>query len=110
MDVHVPAAITEGLRRRRVDIRTCQDDGFRRADDDVLLKRATELTRILVTQDQDFLQIAAAWQQSGKRFTGIIFAPQQRASIGGYIADLELIANCAKAEELENLVTFLPLK
>jgi hypothetical protein len=27
MDVHVPAAITEGLRRRNVDIVTSQEDG-----------------------------------------------------------------------------------
>jgi len=52
MDVHVPAAITQGLRRRGVDVLTSQEDGTRRASDDELLARATQLARILVSQDQ----------------------------------------------------------
>jgi hypothetical protein len=53
MDVHVPAAITEGLRRRGVDVLTSQADGTRRADDETLLARATELGRTLFSQDED---------------------------------------------------------
>ena len=37
MDVHIPAAITEGLRRRGIDVLTSQDDGTREAADEVLL-------------------------------------------------------------------------
>lgn len=61
MDVHVPAAITEGLRGRGVDVLTSQEDGTRRWEDDALPVRATELQRILFTQDEDLLRIAADW-------------------------------------------------
>ena len=42
MDVHVPIAITEGLRRRGIDVLTSQEDGTREVDDETLLERASE--------------------------------------------------------------------
>ena len=110
MDVHVPSAITEGLRRRGIDVLTSQDDGTREADDDVLLTRATGFDRLIFTQDEDFLKLSPAWQASGKPFTGIVFAHQMGASIGRLIEDLELLALCATAEELSNRVIHLPLR
>ena len=55
MDVHVPLAITEGLRRRNVDVLTAQEDGAQRIGDSDLLDRAAFLNRVLFTQDDDFL-------------------------------------------------------
>lgn len=109
MDVHVPAAITEGLRRRGIDVLTSQDDGTRTSGDEELLRRATELARILVSQDQDLLALTAQWQTSSLEFSGLAFAPQEGGSIGAYIEDLELIAGCCSAEELRNSVYHLPL-
>ena len=43
MDVHVPSAVTLGLRRRGLDILTSQEDETRTLDDGALLARATEL-------------------------------------------------------------------
>ena len=63
MDVHVPMAVTETLRRRGLDILTSQDDGTATRDDEGLLARAAELGRVLFSQDQDFLRIAAEWQR-----------------------------------------------
>lgn len=110
MDVHVPAAITEGLRRRGIDVLTSQEDRTRSSGDEELLKRATELNRILVTQDEDFLAIAARWNESGWEFSGLVFAPQEGASIGRYIEDLELIASCCDERELSSNVWHLPLR
>ena len=59
MDVHIPFAITEGLRRRQIDVLRSQDDGTTQLDDESLLARATELGRLLFTQDEDLLKIAA---------------------------------------------------
>ena len=50
MDVHVPLAITDGLRRRNNDVLTSQEDGTSEMDDEPLLARATELGRLLFTQ------------------------------------------------------------
>lgn len=109
MDVHVPAAISRGLARRGVDVLTSQDDETRRVDDERLLSRASELGRILVSQDEDLLAIAAAWQASGRPFAGLVFAPQAGASIGRYIDDLEIIAKCGESTDLTSQVQFLPL-
>ena len=97
MDVHVPSAVTEGLRRRGVDVLTSQDDGTREADDEVLLTRATALNRLLFTQDDDFLKLASKWQSSGQPFKGIVISRQLGVSIGRLIDDLELFSVPQKA-------------
>jgi predicted nuclease of predicted toxin-antitoxin system len=77
MDVHIPAAITAGLRRRGIDVLTSQEDQTRRAADEALLRRATELGRLLFSQDQDLLQLASQWQTKGQTFAGLVFAHQE---------------------------------
>ncbi|MCA9145925.1 MAG: DUF5615 family PIN-like protein [Planctomycetaceae bacterium] len=110
MDVHVPSAITEGLRRRGIDVLTSQDDGTRQLNDEVLLVRATALERILFTQDEDLLAIASAWQHQGRVFAGLAYCHQLGAGIGEIVEDLELIATCANDEEVRSQVVFLPLR
>jgi len=58
MDVHVPRQITAGLRLRKVDVLTAQEDGLHEAVDSQLLDRSTALGRILFTHDDDFLKEA----------------------------------------------------
>jgi len=110
MDVHIPVAITEALRRRGLDVLTSQDDGTTTLEDELLLARANDSGRILFSQDQDFLLIAAEWQQHGKSFVGIFFSAQQGASIGGLADDLELLLTCCEPTELRDRVTYLPLR
>jgi predicted nuclease of predicted toxin-antitoxin system len=62
MDVHVPAGVSQGLRRKQIDVHTAQDDSAGRTSDDELLMRATAIGRVLLTQDADFFEIAAQWQ------------------------------------------------
>lgn len=54
MDEHVPRAITEGVRRRGVDVLTVQADDAGGSDDVVVLDRAMVLSRVVVTNDDDF--------------------------------------------------------
>lgn len=110
MDVHVPASVTDGLHRRRIDVLTSQEDESQRADDESLLRRATELDRVLFTQDDDLLMIAPEWQSANREFTGIVFAHQLGPGIGLMIDDLELLALAAEPGEIRNRVTYLPLK
>ena len=74
MDVHVPAGVSEGLRRKRIDVLTAHEDSARQMSDEELLTRATALGRVLFTQDNDFLEIAARWQRRGLAFSGLVFA------------------------------------
>lgn len=110
MDVHVAIAVTEGLRRRGLDVLTSQDDGTSTLDDEALLLRAAELGRVLFTQDQDFLAIACDWQRRGRPFAGVVFAAQQGVSLGVLVGDLELILSCCEPAELWGRVTYLPLR
>jgi hypothetical protein len=110
MDVRVPSAITNGLCRRGLDVLTAQEDGAREVDDDELLARATALNRLLFTQDNDFLTIAAGWQTSGRDFLAIVFCPQLRLGIGEIIDELELIAHCARSNDVRNCVIYIPLQ
>jgi predicted nuclease of predicted toxin-antitoxin system len=109
MDVHVPMAITRGLRRREVDVLTSQEDGTDRFSDDELLDRATALQRALVSMDTDLRREAVTRQRSGKFFSGVITADQSLMTIGQWIADLELIAKIANPEDLANRLEYLPL-
>jgi predicted nuclease of predicted toxin-antitoxin system len=109
MDHHVPSAITRGLRLLGIDVLTAQDDSAHKLSDPELLDRAKELGRILFTQDDDFLAEAHQRQKQDIPFTGIVYAHQLRVPIGVCVRDLELIANVAKFEELENRVEYLPL-
>ena len=72
MDVHVPAAITRGLLLRGVDVITAQLDGTSDLNDARLLDRATELGRVLVSQDDDLLAEATRRQRQGQNFAGVI--------------------------------------
>jgi predicted nuclease of predicted toxin-antitoxin system len=78
MDVHVPAAV----RLRGVDVVTAQEDGRELAADPYLLDRATELGRVVVTMDEDFLAAATRRQRAGIRFGGVIYAHQHEVTLG----------------------------
>lgn len=110
MDVHVPSAITDQLRLRGVDVLTAQEDGARELSDPDLLDRASELGRILFTQDTDLLVEASVRQRTVASFVGVIYAPQPRVTIGQCVADLELIAKVSDSSDWVNRVEYLPLK
>ena len=109
MDVHVQRAITVGLLMRHVDVITAQEDGYRTALDDHLLDRATELQRVLFTQDEDLLAEAKHRQVKNISFAGVIYAHQLGITIGRCVQDLELIAKLADQNEMDNRVEYLPL-
>ena len=109
MDHHVPKAITNGLRLRNVDVLTAHEDGTDEYEDPELLDRATELRRVLFTQDDDFLGEAAERIQKNTPFYGVIYAHQLRVSIGTCVNDLELILKSCEPEDIIGKVQFLPL-
>ena len=109
MDVHVPAAITRGLRRRSVDVLTAQEDGSARLEDAPLLDRAAVLGRIVFTRDRDFLAEAVRRQRAGLPFATVIYARQLRVSIGQCVEDMELVAKAAAPEEQSGQIVYLPL-
>jgi predicted nuclease of predicted toxin-antitoxin system len=109
LDVHVPYAITTGLRLRGIDVLTSQEDHTTQLADPDLLERASGFKRALFTQDRDFLRIASEWQQTGRGFAGIIYGHQEEVTISQCVNDLELIAKVYEPEDLQDRIEYLPL-
>ena len=110
MDVHVPQAITEQLRRREVDVLTAIDDGRAEADDATVLLRASQLGRPTFTQDIRFRALAVRWQREGRHFAGLLFGHQLGGTIGQYVKDLEVIARASEPAEWIGVVEYLPFR
>jgi hypothetical protein len=109
MDHHVPRPITIGLRVRGVHVVTAYEDSAHEWSDSALMDRATELGRVLFTQDDDLLVEATRRQWEGISFSGLIYGHQLRVSIGVCIHDLEIIAKAGEPEDMRDRVQFLPI-
>jgi hypothetical protein len=109
MDHNVRGPVTTGLRLRGVDVLTAYEDGHHTVDDPELLDRATALSRVLFSQDEDLLSEAVHRQRAGLPFGGLIYCHQERLGIGALIAELELVAKASEPSELEERVLYLPL-
>jgi len=109
MDENVHGAITTGLRLRGVDVVTVQEDERSGIPDDLVLGRATELGRIVFSQDRDLLVEAKRYQSKGILFPGVVYGHQLLVQIGDCVRDLELIAKLGEPQEFANRVQFLPL-
>ena len=109
VDVHVPFAITTGLRLRGVDVLTAQADGATRLLDSELLDRAMTRGRVLFSQDQDLLRIARKRQGAGQAFGGLIYAHQMAVNIGTCVADLEIAVKTTELAEWRGQIVVLPL-
>jgi hypothetical protein len=109
MDVHIPRAITLGLRLSGVDVITAQEDGAILFSDPALLDRASILNRVLFTFDDDLLIEATRRQRENLSFSGVVFARALGISIGECIRDLELVAKAMDLEDFLNKVEYLPL-
>jgi len=108
MNHHVPAAITQGLRRRDVDVITALEDEAATMNDTQLLMRSTNLGRVLFSQDEDLLSVTRSWQNTGREFSGLICAHQLEITIGKAVRDLELIAKALDLDDMRNRIEFIP--
>lgn len=81
-DEHVVFAVVEALRRRGMDVVTVHDRRKEATDDDELLAEALREKRVMLTNDQDFLVLAAHCIARNETFAPIFFWPQQRRRVG----------------------------
>lgn len=101
-DEHVSKAVIMGLRRRGVDVLTVPDADLMGAPDEAHLRKAREEGRVIFTQDDDFLKLAA----EGMKNSGIVYATQA-TPIGEIIYGLMLIFQVLEAEEMVGHIEFL---
>jgi hypothetical protein len=103
LDENVPTEVARQLRLSSIDAVTVRDLGQLGTSDRDHLARATSLSRMLCTHDQDFLRLAA----EGVEHAGIAFSRQKRASIGGWVRELRGLHARFTAGQVRNLVLFL---
>src|SRR5260221_14785641 len=87
LDENCDPRIAAGLTLHGVDVTTAPEAGLLHASDDAQLAFALTQGRVVVTQDTDFLRIAA----TGRETAGIAFYPDQERSVGQVIRALLLL-------------------
>jgi uncharacterized protein with PIN domain len=103
LDENVPTEIGRQLRLSGIDTVSARDLGQLGGSDPDHLQRATSMGRVLCTHDQDFLRLAA----EDVEHAGIAFAPQNRASIGGWVRNLRALHAMYDSGQVKNQVFFL---
>ncbi|MBA2704180.1 MAG: DUF5615 family PIN-like protein [Blastocatellia bacterium] len=102
LDEHVPRAVTEGLRRRGLNVLTVQEAKRSGLSDTAQLAFALAEQRVLITMDSDFLILASR----GVAHSGIAYASPTR-SVGALIRSVMLLYDVLTAAEMLNQVEFL---
>jgi uncharacterized protein with PIN domain len=102
LDENCDPRIAAGLRLHGVDVTTTPEAGLLHVSDQEQLTYAVAQGRVIVTQDTDFLRIAA-----GQETPGIAYYPDQSRSIGQVIRDLLLIWEVFEPDEMRNRIEFL---
>jgi hypothetical protein len=81
-DENVSFAVVQSLRKRGMDVITVSDRNRQGADDASLLAESLANQRILLTNDQDFLSLAASAASQRVEFAPIFYWPQQQRRVG----------------------------
>ena len=101
-DEQVARAVVRGLRRRGVDVLTVPEAGTLGVSDAEQLHRARDEERVIFTQDDDFLRLAA----EGADHAGIVYASQEHG-VGEIIRGLMVIHEVLNADEMAGRVEYL---
>ena len=101
-DEQVARAVVRGLRRRGVDVLTVPEAGTLGASDAEQLQQARDEERVIFTQDDDFLRLAA----EGTNHPGIVYASQE-LGVGEIIRGLMVIHGVLEADEMAGRVEYL---
>lgn len=102
MNEHIPKAVTEGLRRRGVDVLSAQEAGMSGANDYDQLSLANKEGRIIFTKDADFLRL----HKAGVSHQGIIYSSRQ-SPVGYTVRVLMIIYDLVTPEEMSERVEFI---
>jgi predicted nuclease of predicted toxin-antitoxin system len=92
-----------GLRDLGIDVVTAADAGLLGAEDIDVLAHALSTSRVIVTNDADFLRLNAA----GHPHAAIVYFEQDSLSIGELIDVLELVHGAMSPEEMNGHVEYI---
>jgi len=103
LDENVRNSIAQGLRRRGIDVTTTPEESLIGISDEAQLEFAISQSRVIFTQDTDFLRI----NSTNKNHPGIVYCSQGSKSIGEVVKGLVLIWELLEPEEMLGRVEFL---
>lgn len=103
LDENLTPKIAAQLRAKGIDVVTVLELDLTGDTDENHLVRATQMGRVLVTADVDFLRLAA----DGMEHAGIVFGVQEDNTIGDWVKALELVCFVYTAEDMRNHVEYL---
>ncbi|MBE2183142.1 MAG: DUF5615 family PIN-like protein [Anaerolineae bacterium] len=102
-DERVELAVSQQLALNGFDVVSAHSLNALGRSDTFHLQEAIEMDRVLCTYDQDFSRLGAKTSEHAV----IIFAPKNKAAIGGWIRELRIIAGKNAAEELSSRIFYL---
>jgi predicted nuclease of predicted toxin-antitoxin system len=102
--------LADALRQHGHDCRSCVEAGMLGESDEEQLTYATAEGRCLVSFNvADFVALAQQWAQRGRAHAGIIVTQQVgRHGLGHLLQRLLLLLNTTSADEIANVLRFLP--
>ena len=103
LDEHVAHGVAVGLRRLGVDVTTSTDAHLLGAADADQIAYGLAQGRVIFTEDDDFLVLAAG----GVAHTGLAYGRQNTRTIGQVVRGLQLIWQVYEPDEMLNHVEFL---
>lgn len=103
LDENIDGAIALGLRRRGVDVTTTAEAELAGSTDQEQLAHCVGTGRVMFTMDTDFLAV----HSTNQNHPGIVFAHQQRTSIGDAIRGILLIWEVLEPEEMAGRLEYL---
>lgn len=107
-DEGVDGAVVRGLRRLGWDVIRAIDTHPPGTSDEVHFKSAANMGRVLVSNDQDMLAIAARWHHGRRTFSGLIYwIPNKYERVGDVLRALAAAATEAETNPLRARVKFL---
>ena len=103
MDQHIPSAVTEGLRRRGIDVLTAGEANRCGFPDPDQLASADREERTIVSFDPDFHVL----HRIGQPHSGIAWCPATKYSIGELIQMLVLLHAVIPRDQMKNHLEYL---
>ncbi len=98
-DENLSPKVVSQLRMQTIDVIR----GPLGADDPAHLERAAAMGRVVCTEDDDFIKLAA----QGIVHAGIIYGEQNKYSIGDWVRYLRLVHGVHSAEEMINTIIYM---
>jgi predicted nuclease of predicted toxin-antitoxin system len=103
LDESCDPRIAAGLRLHGIDVTTSQEAGLLHASDDTQLAFGRSQSRVIITQDADFLRIAS----TGQDHPGMVYFPSQSRSLGQVIRAVQLIWEVLEPDDMRNHVEYI---